>query len=222
MPNAHPPKRSAVSTKAVLLLLGVCTAGGAGIAIGLQSMRHELTARLYKKQLEQLADDYTQLLDQYNQVVTQQAVTQLVVQDGVLSLSRRNAHGQIESIPVEANLDKPIYVDFIIQNDRLWIRSIYDASQPPEEALVIDPKVWGIDWDAASTQYGLVAYSRLTEGRWVVTASQNAGLHLRRVEDGEEIELVPAPPIHSFEAIDRNVQAEIGKRGALGSLLSNG
>ena len=204
-------------------LLVLCIAAlGVG---GYRLLASEVEADVYRARLAVLADDYATLRSRYEQLVRETAVTELVVEDGTLSVSIRGADGELERIATPFDPAREIYVDFVVRDGRLWIRRIFDDRTPPSTAVVIDPSLAELDWrlEDEAGSYGKAAYRALGEGRWVVRSSGDGSLVLARVAPGEQVELAPPPPLRRFAPIEDDVQgalARIGPREVWRALLA--
>ncbi|GAB4193500.1 MAG: hypothetical protein Kow00105_07660 [Phycisphaeraceae bacterium] len=199
-----------------LIVLGL-----AGYA-GYQLTEANLRAEIYRDRLAELAGDYDRLLETYNQAVRRTAVTELVVEDGGLSVSIRNAEGEIRSIPTPFDPSGEIYVDYVVMDGRLWIRRVFDAHTPPSEGVVIDPELGEVNWQDQRAAHGKAVYRQLDEGRWVVSVTGDGSLGLTRTPLGEPPQLADRPQIKDYEPILEQARAEadhIGPSDILRRLL---
>jgi len=181
-----------------LTVLGLLLAGG--LTVGYHSVRHQVAADVYRQRLVELAGQYEQLRDTYNDVVRRTAVTELLVEDGLVTVVVRSAEGVMREIPTTLDAEGEIYVDYVVVDGRLWIRRVFDDMTPPINGQVIDPAMASILWDDADVQVGKAVYRSLDEGRWVVTVTGNGSLGLERAPH-EASELSPPPLISSPEEI---------------------
>jgi hypothetical protein len=136
----------------------------AGLA-GWQLLRTGLAADVYRERLAQAVGDYEALRGQYNQAVRRTAVTELVVEDGRLSVVVRDAAGNLQTTPTPFDPAREIYVDFVVVGGRLWIRRVFDDRTPPEQGVLIDPALAQIDWSDEQAAHGKAAYRALGPGR---------------------------------------------------------
>ena len=120
-------------------------------------------------------------------------------------VSIRTAAGELRTIPTPYDPDSEIYVDYAVVDGRLWIRRVFDAATPPEDAVVIDPALRAIDWESDRAVHGKAAYRSLTEGRWIVTVTGDGSIGLARAEAGDSLPLVHAPPIRRYGPIEDEV-----------------
>ena len=178
-----------------VLFLGI---GGIG---AYRLVEARVAADVYRLRLAELADDYDRLREQYEEAVRRTAVTELVVQDGELAVSIRTVAGELRTIPTPYDPQNEIYVDYVVVDGRLWIRRVFDAATAPDDALVIDPELRSVDWDAEGAVHGKAAYRSLGEGRWIVTVTGNGSLALARADVGEAIPLAAAPPIRRYDPV---------------------
>jgi len=190
-----------------VLLVGIL--GLTGFA-GYRLLRSDITAAVYRSRLEEVARDYELLRESYNEAISRTAVTELRVEQGVLSVAVRNALGDVRIIDTPYDPSREIYVDYAILDGRLWIRRVFDAKTPPEEGLLIDPDLADVDWSADPDGYGKAAYRSLSEGRWVVTATGDGSLGLGRRRSGDAAKLAPPPPVRTYEPLERVVDEQLG------------
>jgi len=197
-----------------ILTLSAATMLGAGTALlGYHLIRANITESVYRARLEDVAERYESLREQYNAAVRRTAVTELVVTDNRLTVRIRNAAGTIRDIPTEYDPRREIYVDYVIVDGRLWIRRVFDALTPPSSALVIDPALAGVDWSGDRATFGKAVYRALGEGRWVVTASGDGSLGLRLADENESVLLVEPPHLGTFKEMDSELRDEIANIG---------
>ena len=193
-----------------IAVLGLLLAGG--LTMGYRSMRHQVAADVYRQRLLELAGQYEHLRGTYNDVVRRTAVTELVVEDGTLSVVVRDAEGVVKEIPTPFDPAGEIYVDFVVVDGRLWIRRVFDGATAPSLGLVIDPALQDVTWDKETSQVGKAVYRALGEGRWVVTVSGNGSLGLERSRS--PVELRSAPPVSDPDEIAAEVDGRVGAIGA--------
>lgn len=192
----------------LLLILVLAISGFAAFRL----LEASLAAQVYRDRLAELGMDYEELRGRYNRAVRRTAVTELVVEDGVLTVVIRTADGELQTLESPFDPTKEIYVDYVVHAGRLWIRRVFDESTPPGEGLVVDPRFVDIDWAIAGDSHGKAAYRELGEGRWVVDVTGDGSLGLARIEAGVEAELAPPPPVRRYVPVDEAVD------GALASI----
>ena len=156
---------------------------------------------------------YESLRNTYNEAVRRSAVTELVVKDGAMSVRVSTPQGVVKEIPAPFDPKGEIYVDYVLIDGRLLIRRVFDSTTPPAKALVIDPGLGTIDWDARGAAHGTCVYRRLGEGRWVVSVSGDGALGLTKSDSGPA-SLVNAPEIKSHEGIEAEAKDEIDRISA--------
>lgn len=195
--------------KHVIAVLLMAILGLTGFA-GYRLLRSDIEAAVYRSRLEEVARDYELLRESYNEAIRRTAVTELRVEQGVLSVAIRNALGDVRIIETPFDPSREIYVDYAILDGRLWIRRIFDAKTPPEEGLLIDPELADVDWSADPDGYGKAAYRSLAEGLWVVTATGDGSLGLGRRRSGDVATLAPPPPVRTYEPLERVVDDQLG------------
>lgn len=187
----------------------VCVAG----FVGYKLIAANLKADIYRDRLTALADDYDQLRETYNQAVRRTAVTELVVDDGKLCVSIRNAEGVVKSIPTPFDPSGEIYVDYVVFDGRLWVRRVFDAKTAPSEGVLIDPKLMEVAWDDEAATHGKAVYRQLGEGRWVVSVTGDGSLGLARATGTDPVDLTSSPGVRDYEPITQQAQAEVDRIG---------
>ncbi|MEQ9096283.1 MAG: hypothetical protein RIE32_08480 [Phycisphaerales bacterium] len=186
--------------------------------LALARARADLRADIYRDRLAEVARDYTALVEQFNSAVAQAAVTELVVEDGAMSVRVRSRRGVETVIPTPYDPQREIYVDYVVIGGRLWIRRVFDDRTPPTEGIVIDPELVDVDWDEPGAQVGKAVYRSLGEGVWQVNVTGQGALGLVRVEDGQRRPLIEAPEVLEFDTIEAKVREET-ERVSFGDLL---
>ena len=187
----------------------VCVAG----FVGYQLIEANLKADIYRDRLTALADDYDQLRETYNQAVRRTAVTELVVDDGKLCVSIRNAEGVVKSIPTPFDPSGEVYVDYVVLDGRLWVRRVFDAKTPPSEGVVIDPNMQEVAWDDQAATHGKAVYRQLGEGRWIVSVTGDGSLGLARATGSDPVDLTSTPDVRDYEPISQQAQNEVDRIG---------
>lgn len=208
----------------VIPACAVLAASGVAGLFGIELMRARTEREIYRDRLAALTETYTDLADRYNTAVRRTAMTELVVENGVLTVVIQSAAGKVSDITTPFDPSGEIYVDYAIIGGRVWIRRIFDEHTSPADAMFIDPALANIDWDEAGNEMGKAIYRSLDEGRWIVTVAGNGGLGLRKVAPGEEIVLGPAPAIEDFDEIEARAGREsdqINWRDLLARVLGN-
>jgi len=175
----------------------------AGFALaGLATLRlanARLEADVYRTRLASLSDDYELLRDRYDSLIRETAVSELLVEEGRLSVSIRTAEGELRRIPTPYDPSDEIYVDYVVRGGRLWIRRVFDASTPPESGIVIDASLAELDWEGDDElAHGKATYRALGEGSWIVTATGNGALGLAAAPPGERPVLAPPPELVQY------------------------
>ncbi len=171
--------------------------GGAGY-IGYQFFQSDMAAERYRAELEEMSIAYDGLRSTYNQAVARTAVTELLVEDGALSIVIRTAEGEKRRILTPYDPKREIYVDYVVMGGRLWIRRVFTDQTAPQEGIVINPLVDDVDWDSDNTRYGKAIDRRLGEGRWILTVTGDGSLGLKRA-DHDPVDLAPPPPVRDFD-----------------------
>lgn len=193
---------------ALLSLVLLALAGWAGFRL----MRAEIEADVLRERLGSLMADYSALRDRYDAAVRRTAVTELVVEQGRLSVVVSTAEGTLREIETDLDPSREVYVDYVVIDGRLWIRRVFDDSVPPGQAIVIDPGLAEVDWSREGAAHGKAAYRRLDEGRWVVTVSGNGSLGLAPAPDAA-VELAPPPAVREFAPVEDEARDLLGALG---------
>lgn len=188
----------------------VVLTGLAGFA-GYRFVRADIAAKVYRERLGSLSKDYETLRATYNEAVKRTAVTELEVAGKTLSVRVRSADGAERVIPTTLDPSGEVYVDFVVIDQRLWIRRVFDDRTPPWKAVVIDPGIKDIDWDDPANAHGKAVYRKLTEGRWVVSVSGDGALGLTKA-DGE-VDLKSRPVIKDYKGAEVEAMADAEKIG---------
>jgi hypothetical protein len=211
-----------ISGTKLLAFLGVSAAAA---YLGYRYVRADIAARVYEQRLGELALDYQNLAEVYNDAVRRTAVTELLVRGDELSVRVRTSEGTTRLIPTPFDPKGEIYVDFLVLDGRLWIRRVFDAKTPPGQGLVIDPSIAQIAWNADGTlrpegealdtiaraAVGKAVYRSLTEGVWAVTVSGDGSLGLTKLPDGHEARLVAKPEIKDYQQIQAEATEGISR-----------
>lgn len=193
----------------------IVVAAGA-LFVGYRLIRTQVAADVYRERLEGLAKDYESLRGTYNEAVARSAVTELIVEKGALRVRVRNAGGVVAEIPTPFDPLGEIYVDYVVLDNRLWIRRVFDARTPPEQGLVIDPKLARVAWEDDGAQsgatHGKAVYRALGEGRWVISVSGDGALGLARARG--PVNLAAAPTIREHGTVAADTRARVHQLGA--------
>lgn len=200
MPHRLPILRS-------VLIAAVAVLAVVSLTLTYQSLRARVAADVYRQRLDALATEYDHLQDLYNEAIRRTAVTELLVRDGTLSVRVRNALGLIREVETPFDPTREIYVDYVVLDGRLWIRRVFDSRTPPGEALVIEPQVADIDWNAENAAHGKAVYRLLDEGRWIVSVTGNGALGLTRAPDDAPVHLSSPPAIRDFDEVTADADA---------------
>ncbi|MEQ8769165.1 MAG: hypothetical protein RIB60_01495 [Phycisphaerales bacterium] len=199
--------------------VAVLAACGVALLYGVQLARTSAEREIYRDRIRAIADQYEDLRGLYNDAVRKTAVTELVVDQGRVTVRVRTAEGVVREIETPYDARREIYLDYAVLNGRVWIRRVFDDETAPSEATVIDPKIAQIGWDLDGAEVGKAVYRSLSDGRWVVSVTGNGSMGLVKLpEDAPEVELAAAPAAIEFEVVDEQIRAELEKVG-LGDLL---
>lgn len=188
-----------------LLLALLAVAGVAGMKL----VRAQMAEDIYRERLTTLAADYAQLRDQYERALRESIVTELVVEDGRLSVVYRRADGELVERVTSLDPGKEVYVDFYVAGNRIGIRRLFDSSIAADNALVLDEPWDAMAIEAPAMSFGRAVYRKLGEGRWVVTMTGNGSLGLEPAADGGRAVLAPPPPMVEADAPLREGDAAV-------------
>ena len=144
--------------------------------------------------------------------VARTAVTELVVEDGKLSVAIVTADGQQRVIPTGLNPASEIFVDYAVIDGRLWIRRLFalDPLRGPQPPVIIDPLIEEVDWSDPNNRHGLAIYRSYghENGRWIVTVTGGGSLGLEKVDRDRKVALSPPPTIEDYEQIERQAREQ--------------
>lgn len=187
---------------------------GIGIVsfVGYRVVRADLAAGVYRQRLTGLAKDYEQLKAEYNDAVKRTAVSELVVGDGKLAVRIRDASGVVKEIPTDCDPAREVFIDYVLVDNRLWIRRVFDSKTPAEKAVIIDPGLADIDFNDPRVAHGKAIYRTLGEGRWVISVSGDGSLTLAKARG--ETDLVNAPVVKDYASVEREIDREVQAIGA--------
>ncbi|OGD12225.1 MAG: hypothetical protein A2Y86_06955 [Candidatus Aminicenantes bacterium RBG_13_62_12] len=143
------------------------------------------------------AEKFNQLKARYNEVLARTIITELKVADKRCSVVLSNSEGVIAELPVELNINKEVFVDYILFGNRLFIRRVFDSGTAPEQANDIfrEQKVrefmpQAIDWADPRFRYGKSIYRKLEEGSWMITVTGGGALDIDRKENIPHLEFI--------------------------------
>lgn len=186
---------------AALLFLGL-----AACILGFRVVRADISAQAYKRQVTTLASSYNELRETYNNAIKRNAVTELVVEEGKLSVQVRSVDGTLKKIDTAFDPSREIFVDYVVIDQRLWIRRVFDSQTPPSQGLVIEPTLSEVDWNDQRANHGKTVYRSLSEGRWIIDITRDGSLGLRRAHEGELTNLVLAPELVEHEPVEETIR----------------
>ena len=193
---------------------------GAVAITGYRLVRAGLVEGVYRDRLEALGTQYESLREQYNVAVRRTAVTELIVTEASdaspsqVQVRVRTIDGELTTIDTPFRAGSEISVDAVVLDGRLWIRRVFDARTPPEQGVVIDPAIAGIDWAGASERtIGKAVYRGITPGRWVVSVSGDGSLTLVR-NDTKDVELARGPEVLEFDEFKDKLEDDLAKLSA--------
>lgn len=173
--------------------------------VGYRLVKSQITAEVYRDRLVALSHEHEQLRQTYNAAVRKTAVTELWVAQGKVDVAIRTSEGLVKRMETACDPSHEVYVDYVVLDGRLWIRRVFDAGTPAEQATVIDPKLGDIDWTAPNATVGKAVYRKLTDGRWVITVTGDGSLGLSKVEGDLPVELAPSAAVTEFDPVETEV-----------------
>ena len=188
----------------LLILVAVCAFSAYRL------LEASLAAEVYRMRLGELSGDYERLRGRYNEAVRRTAVTELLVEEGRLTVVIRTREGELHSLPTSLNPSKEIYVDYVVHEGRLWIRRLFDEDTPPGEGMLVDPRFGSVVWEASADHYGKATYRSLDEGRWVVDVTGDGSLGLSRREPYDPVRIEPPPPVRRYPPLAAAVEDVLG------------
>lgn len=193
------------------LALGLLLTAITGIAAfaTFRVLEAQLEADIYRDRLSEISRDLAELRGQFNQVVRKTAVTELLVEDGELSVTIRAADGSRKTLPTPFDPRSEIYVDYVVVNGRLWIRRIFDESTAPDRGMLIDPDLADVDWSDDGASHGKAAYRALHDGRWIVTVTGDGSLGLAPKVGDEPTPLSGPPPVREYAPVPEQVSTAL-------------
>ncbi|MGP1347875.1 MAG: hypothetical protein ACTS3F_14555 [Phycisphaerales bacterium] len=197
------------STTRLVTALALMFLGIAACVLAFRLVRADVSAEAYKRQLTTLASSYNDLRSTYNNAVRRMAVTELLVEDDRLSVLIRAADGAVQKFDTPLDPNEEVFVDYVVIDNRLWIRRVFDSNTPPAQGLLIDPALADIDWNSDRANHGKTVYRSLDEGRWIIDITRDGSLGLRRADTAEPSRLVPPPELIEHEPIEHAVEESL-------------
>lgn len=193
-------------------LLAVAVLGALVVAgaVGYRLVESQIAADVYRQRLTELSDQYGELRQHYNKAVRQTAVTELLVEDGKLSVIVREAGEVLRRVETPFDPNSEIYVDYVVIDGRLWIRRVFSEDVPAKNGVTITPRWASVDWESDGAKVGKAVYRSLSEGRWRISVTGDGALGLAKVDrPATAKELVRAPALGEFEPIEQTVDQKL-------------
>ena len=188
----------------LLVLLAVCAFSAYRL------LEAGIAAEVYRMRLGELSADYEQLRGRYNEAVRLTAVTELLVEEGRLTVVIRTSDGELRALPTSLDPSKEIYVDYVVDEGRLWIRRLFDEETAPGEGMLVDPRLGSVAWEESADHYGKAAYRALDEGRWVVDVTGDGSLGLSKRGPHERVRIEPPPPVRRYPPLAASMEDVLG------------
>ena len=188
----------------LLVLVAVCAFSAYRL------LEASLAAEVYRMRLGELSADHERLRGRYNEAVRRTAVTELIVEEGRLTVVIRTSDGELRSLPTSLNPSKEIYVDYVVHEGRLWIRRLFDEDTAPGQGMLVDPSLGSVSWEASADHYGKATYRSLDEGRWVVDVTGDGSLGLSRRQPYDRVRIESPPPVRRYPPLAVDVEDVLG------------
>lgn len=187
------------------------------MVLGYQFFKMKMLVGHYKEGVAEITQKYQGVLDEYNkavekfnelkgrynEVLARTVITELKVESNRCSVILKNSEGVLAEIPVEVNLRKEVFVDYIFFDNRLFIRRVFDSGTAPERAadILALQNVRGylpaaIDWSDPKFRYGKSIYRKLSDGTWMITVTGGGALDIDRKENIPHLEFIS--PLEGF------------------------
>jgi len=175
----------------------------AGGVAGYQAFRQNHTVAGLRDALDESRAAYDGLANDYNHAVRRSAITELIVNNGELSVVVKTPFGDVETIPTPYDPRREIYVDYVVVDGRVWVRRVFDDLTSPSQGTIIESRFGSIDWDSLTeNDFGKAVYRKLTDGRWAVTVTGNGALGLEKVSPDTDVQLVEPPAaVKRYDAV---------------------
>lgn len=171
----------------------------------------KMEADILRNRVVELHKNHTELISRYNEAVKKTAITELLVEDENLWVIIRTVDGTVEKIktPFNPSSKQEIFCDYLVLDNRIWIRRVFDDQTSPSEGFFIENKFENINWEDPNMPVGKAIYRPLTPGRWKVTVTGGGSLGLERIDDNVEIHLASPPVVRDYSQIEEDMQAEL-------------
>ena len=187
------------------------------IVAGYQFFKMKMLVGHYKEGVVEITQKYQNVLDEYNkavnmfgelktrynEVLARTVITELKVENNKCSVILKNSEGVLAEIPVEVNLGKEVFVDYIYFDNRLFIRRVFDSGTAPERAadILALQNIRGflpaaIDWSDPKFRSGKSIYRKLADGTWMITVTGGGALDIDRKENIPHLEFIS--PLEGF------------------------
>lgn len=197
------------------------------LLLGYNFARSTIAADFYRDRFHDELRRNEALRQSFNEVVRKNVVTELVVnEDDSVCVVFVDGNNEEKIVPTPFKKGAVVYVDFMMNDGRLYLRRLFDEKTAPADALVIDPQLQTVKTQPDSELFGNAPYARLNQrGRWVVNATHNGALELKKADDTAPREpIVRNLQVRDYKEIERDVNSkadEIGPQDVLNSLFGN-
>jgi len=190
------------------------------VFLGYSVVRTNIAADLYRDRLREAVKENEAMRQTFNEAVKKTVVTELVVNDDeticVVFVSADNTE---HVVPTPFKMGAVLWADCIVQDGKLFLRRVFDDNTAPINALFIDPVVQTVDWKRAGPSgkvpQGIAANGEINaKGRWVVSASGQGALELKKADDA-----APRQPIardlqvRDYKEIEKQITTKVDEIG---------
>lgn len=161
---------------------------GAGLALaavaGWEIYRRDNAVQAAEARAASLARQLAEVREERQRLLARTGITLIEVDDDMVRLLVARADGSLQVIPTPYSPDGEIFVDYVVHQGRVLIRRVFDESTSPREAVVVDPALVEINWEALDPRsHGRTVYRQLAPGRWMISISGAGALGLERLDD---------------------------------------
>jgi hypothetical protein len=187
------------------------------VLLGYNVVRSNIAADLYRDRLREAVKENEVLRQTFNEAVKKTVVTELVVnEDDTVCVVFVSADNTEHVVPTPFRKGAEVFVDFIVQDGKLFLRRVFDEDTKPREALFINPDLQTVDWKkGVEGPRGSAAYAQLNQnGRWVVNVTGNGALELKKADDNAPRQpLVNLPPVREYPVIEKEMNTKVDEIG---------
>ena len=187
------------------------------VLLGYNFVRSNIAADFYRDRLREEVKKHEALRQTFNEVVRKTVVTELVVNDDdSVCVVFIDGNNQEKVVPTKFKKGAVVYVDFMVNDGKLFLRRLFDHKTAPADGLVIDPLAQTVNEDESEREeFGSAPYARLNQkGRWVVNATQNGALELKKADDSAPRRpIVRDLPVRDYKEIEKEINTQVDEIG---------